>query len=206
MFQKLKQELPRPLTEIKLIDPATGSGNFLLYGFDLFYDFYIDQIENYGADYDENKIPELIIRHNLHGIDLDDRAVQLAQLGLYIKAKRKKRTAKIDHFNVVSSDFFLPPYEQVQSIFEENTNLDSKEKEIIRDIWSDLQQAYKFGSLIRLEEKLSIRLHGLTQSGTSLFSNLETSNYEQFRDNFFDNLQKAVSQNAAKQGQNFLKY
>jgi hypothetical protein len=201
---KTQTRITRLLTEIKLMDPATGSGNFLLYGFDLFYDLYVDQIENYGAEYDENKIPELIIRHNLHGIDLDDRAVQLAQLGLYIKAKRKKRNAKIDHFNVVSSDFFLPPYEQVKSIFEENSNLDSKEKDIIRDIWSDLQQAFKFGSLIRLEEKLSNRLHGLTQGGTSLFSKLESTVYDQFRDNFFINLQKAISQNAAKQGQTFL--
>lgn len=195
---------PIPITEIKLIDPATGSGNFLLYGFDLFYDLYLDQIENYGAEYDENKIPDLIIRHNLHGIDLDDRAVQIAQLGLYIKAKRKKRTSKVDYFNVVSSDFFLPPYTQVQHIFEENTNLDSKEKGIIRDIWSDLQQAFKFGSLIRLDEKLSKRIHGLVQIGNTLFSSLETSTYEQFRDNFFTNLQKAVSQYAARIGQTFL--
>ncbi|MGD0582305.1 MAG: BREX-1 system adenine-specific DNA-methyltransferase PglX [Bacteroidales bacterium] len=201
---KTQTRIPRQITEIKLIDPATGSGNFLLYGFDLFYDLYIDQIENYGADYNENKIQELIIEHNLYGVDLDDRAVQLAQLGLYIKAKRKKRTTKIDHFNVVSSDFFLPAYEHVQSIFEENTNLDLKEKEIIHDIWADLQQAYKFGSLIRLEEKLSIRLHGLTQGGISLFSTLEASNYQQFRDNFFTNLQKAISQNTARQGQTFL--
>jgi len=201
---RIQTRSPKPITEIKLIDPATGSGNFLLYGFDLFYDLYIDQIENYGADYNEDKIPELIITHNLHGVDLDDRAVQLAQLGLYIKAKRKKRTSKINHFNVVSSDFFLPPYEQINSIFEENSNLDSKEKDIIRDIWSDLQQAFKFGSLIRLESKLSNRLHGLTQGGTSLFSDLEVTNYDQFRVNFFINLQKAISQNAAKQGQTFL--
>ena len=42
--------------------------------------------------YDEDDIPQLIIENNLHGIDLDDRAVQLAQLGLYIKAKQKRRT------------------------------------------------------------------------------------------------------------------
>ena len=201
---KTQTRIPKALTEIRLIDPATGSGNFLLYGFDLFYDLYIDQIENYGADYDDHKISELIITQNLHGIDLDDRAVQIAQLGLYIKVKRKGRNSKVDHFNVVSSDFFLPPYEQVQSIFEENTNLDSKGKEIISDIWSDLQQAYKFGSLIRLEEKLGIRLHGLAQRGVSLFSNLEATDYEQFRENFFNNLQKAVSQNADKQGHTFL--
>ena len=195
---------PKPLTEIKLIDPASGSGNFLLYGFDLFYDLYLDQIENYEAEYDEWKIAELIITHNLHGVDLDDRAIQLAQLGLYIKAKRKSRNAKIDHFNVVSSDFYLPPYTEVQQIFEANVDLDAKQKEIIRDIWTDLQQAYKFGSLIRLEKKLSIRLHGLTQGGITLFSEYEVSNYEQFRENFFANLQKAVALNTDKQGQSFL--
>jgi hypothetical protein len=198
----------KPLTQIRLIDPATGSGNFLLYAFDLFYDLYLDQIENYGASYDENKIAKLIIENNLHGVDLDDRAIQLAQLGLYIKAKRRKRSIRIDHFNVVSSDFWLPEYEQVKDIFESNTDMDEKQKAIIRDIWTDLQQAYKFGSLIRLEEKLSIQLHGLKQqfdrTQLTMFEENTLANYEQFRDNFFANLQRAVEQNAAKQGSSFL--
>ena len=198
----------KPLTQIRLIDPATGSGNFLLYAFDLFYDLYLDQIENYGASYDENKIAKLIIENNLHGVDLDDRAIQLAQLGLYIKAKRRKRSIRIDHFNVVSSDFWLPEYEQVQDIFESNTDMDEKQKAIIRDIWTDLQQAYKFGSLIRLEEKLSIQLHGLKQqfdrTQLTMFEENTLANYEQFRDNFFVNLQRAVEQNAARQGSSFL--
>lgn len=194
----------KSLINLRLIDPATGSGNFILYAFDLFCDLYLDQIENYGADYDENEIAKLIIEYNLYGIDLDNRAIQLAQLGLFIKAKRKKRSVKIDHFNVVSSDFYLPPYEEVQSIFETNTDLDSKQKEIIRNIWTDLQQAYKFGSLIRLEEKLSISLHGLASAGVTLFSNEEVENYEQFRKDFFVNLKHAVEQNAARHGHTFL--
>jgi hypothetical protein len=198
----------KSLKEIRLIDPATGSGNFMLYAFDLFYDLYLDQIENYGADYDENKIAKLIIENNLHGVDLDDRAIQLAQLGLYIKAKRRKRSIRIDHFNVVSSDFWLPEYEQVKDMFESGATLDSRQKEIIRDIWTDLRQAYKFGSLIRLEEKLSIQLHGLKQqfdrTQLSMFDENTLANYEQFRDDFFVNLQRAVEQNAAKQGSSFL--
>lgn len=194
----------KPIHEIKLIDPATGSGNFLLYAFDLFYDLYIDQIESYGADYYESDIPKLIIENNLYGIDLDDRAIQLAQLGLYIKAKRKKRSAKVDHFNIVSSDFYLPDYHEVAAIFEDGTSLDKKQKEIIRSIWTDLQQAYKFGSLIRLEEKLSIHLHGLQQDGLTLFSMHEVENYENFRDLFFAGLQQAVTQNTERQGHTFL--
>lgn len=205
---KTAQRERKPITEIKLIDPATGSGNFLLYAFDLFYDLYIDQIDNYGANYDSRKIPELIIQNNLHGIDLDDRAIQLAQLGLFIKAKRKKSTAKIESFNLVSSDFYLPPYEEVKEIFEANSDFDPKQQEVIRDIWSDLQNAYKFGALIRLEEKLNFHFHGLIQDFQStqiaMFTEETLANFEQFRSNFFTNLQKAVAQNAAKQGVTFL--
>lgn len=199
---------PKPLTEIKMVDPATGSGNFLLYCFDLFYDLYTDQIENYGADYDDRKIAELIIANNLHGVDLDDRAIQLAQLGLYIKAKRKKRSAKIEHFNIVSSDFYLPEYAAVKHLFESEQPLSPELEKIVTDLWADLQQAYKFGALIRLEEKFSLRLHGLVQqferTQMQLFSAQTLASYENFRDNFFTNLQKAVAQNTAKQGQTFL--
>lgn len=205
---KKQTRIVKPLTEIKLIDPATGSGNFLLYAFDLFYDLYTDQIENYEANYDDKKIAELIITHNLHGIDLDDRAIQLAQLGLYIKAKRKKRTAKIEHFNVVSSDFFLPPYVDVKHLFEGEEPLSPELEKIVIDLWTDLQQAYKFGALIRLEEKFSMRLHGLVQqfgqTQMRLFEEQTLANYDNFRDNFFTNLLIAVTQNTAKQGQTFL--
>jgi len=197
----------KPLTEIRLIDPACGSGNFLLYAFDLFYDLYTDQIENYGSDYEESKIPELIIRHNLHGIDLDDRAVQLAQLGLYIKAKRKRRSAKIEHFNIVSSDFFLPDYNEVKHIFENEENLSDELQRIVKALWTDLQQAYKFRSLIRLDEKLNFNLHQLAEKGkkeAGLFTEQLLISYEQFRGVFFINLQKAVAQNTEKQGLTFL--
>ena len=195
----------KPLHEIRMIDPSTGSGNFLLYAFDLFYDLYLDQIENYGADYNEADIPKLIIENNLHGVDLDDRAIQLAQLGLYIKAKRKKRSVKIEHFNIVSSDFFLPAYEEVKHLFENGAPLDEQLEKIVIDLWEDLQQAHKFGSLIRLEEKFSIKLHGLVkEEGITLFTEQNLVKYEEFRTNFFTNLQKAVAQNTAKQGQTFL--
>jgi len=204
---KTRTRVPKPLTELRMIDPATGSGNYLLYGFDLFYDLYTDQIENYGADYDDRKIAELIIAYNLHGVDLDDRAIQLAQLGLYIKAKRKKRIAKIEHFNIVSSDFYLPEYAAVKHLFESEQPLSPELEKIVTDLWADLQQAYKFGALIRLEEKFSMRLHGLVDreaKEVTLFSESTLANYENFRDNFFANLQKAVAQNTAKQGQTFL--
>lgn len=198
----------KPLDEIKLIDPAQGSANFLLYAFDLFYDLYIDQIEHYGAGFNESDIPKFIIERNLHGIDLDDRAIQLGQLGLYIKAKRKKRNVKIDHFNMVSSDFFLPPYTEVKHLFENENTLDPELEKIVIDLWDDLQQAYKFGSLIRLEEKFNSQIDALVaqfqRSQLNMFSEGNLANYQNFRYNFLDKLKFAVGQNVKKQGVTFL--
>lgn len=126
---------PKPLHEVRTIDPACGSGNFLLYAFDFYYELYLDQIENYGADYDEKDIPKLIIENNLHGIDLDDRAIQLAQLGLFIKAKKKRRTVGELHFKVVSSDFYLPEYVAVKHIFEQGNLVSAQQREFIEKVW-----------------------------------------------------------------------
>jgi hypothetical protein len=194
----------KPLHEIKLIDPASGSGNYLLYAFSFFHALYLDQIENYDTDYDENNIPQLIIENNLYGIDLDDRAAQLAQLGLWIKAKQKQRSIGKLNFNVVSSDFFLPAFDFVYPVFEQGIS-DKNQLNIVREIWEDLQQAHKFGSLVKIEEKLSNRLHGLVeQSGYTLFGQQEVDEYERFKNDFFKNLEDAVTRFAHQQGNAFI--
>ncbi|MDG4950733.1 BREX-1 system adenine-specific DNA-methyltransferase PglX [Weeksellaceae bacterium KMM 9724] len=194
---------PKPLHEIKLIDPASGSGNFLLYAFEFFYKLYEDQIDNYGADYDEDDIAKLIIENNLHGVDLDDRAIQLAQLGLWIKAKQKRRSIGKLNFNVVSSDFFLPDFDFVYPIFKEDIR-DSKEMETIETIWNDLQNAHKFGSLVRLNEKVDAHISALRNSGAQLFSEQEEKQSAQFKATFLSNLEKAFLRYATQQGNSFL--
>ena len=72
------------------------------------------------------------------------------------------------------------------------------------DLWEDLQQAHKFSSLIRLEEKFSIKLHGLVKDeGITLFSEENIKKYEDFGKLLYQ-LAKAVANNTAKQGQTFL--
>jgi hypothetical protein len=203
-----QERKPKPLHEVKAIDPACGSGNFLLYAFDFFYELYVDQIDNYGVDYDEKDISKLIIENNLHGIDLDDRAVQLAQLGLFIKAKKKRRTIGELAFNVVSSDFYLPEYETVEHIFTKGTTLDKSQQKLIAEIWNDLQYAYKFGSLIRLDEKVKAKLKMLEAKQSSaqpeLFAAMEIAAHRDFAATFFTNLKTAVEQYAQAQGNTFL--
>jgi len=196
---------PKPLHEVRTIDPACGSGNFLLYAFDFYYELYLDQIENYGADYDEKDIPKLIIENNLHGIDLDDRAIQLAQLGLFIKAKKKRRTVGELNFRVVSSDFYLPEYNEVRHIFEQGTGIERNQQELIEKIWNDLQYAYKFGSLVHIDEQLNKQLHAIEERAEDdLFAKAELTEHQNFAANFFSDLSQAVEQYARTGSNTFL--
>ncbi len=71
--------------DIKVCDPACGSGHMLTYAFDLLYAMY----EEDGVD--PAQIPELILTHNLYGIELDERADELAAFALSMKARARQR-------------------------------------------------------------------------------------------------------------------
>jgi len=71
--------------EIKICDPACGSGHMLTYAFDLLFAIY----EEEGVDPAE--IPEKILTHNLYGIEIDERAGELAAFALTMKARAKQR-------------------------------------------------------------------------------------------------------------------
>ncbi|HHT38033.1 MAG TPA: BREX-1 system adenine-specific DNA-methyltransferase PglX, partial [Mollicutes bacterium] len=70
---------------IKVIDPSMGSGHILVYCFDILYGIYI------RTGYSEREIPKLILENNLYGLEIDDRASQLAIFSLYMKARSKNR-------------------------------------------------------------------------------------------------------------------
>ena len=70
---------------IRIMDPAMGSGNILVYAFDLLYEIYLSQ------GYKEDGIPALIIKNNLYGLDIDERAAGLACFALMMKARSKDK-------------------------------------------------------------------------------------------------------------------
>ena len=67
--------------EITFIDPCCGSGHILIYAFEVLYQIYLN------SGYNKNDIPELILKNNLYGLDIDDRAGQLAILSVLLKAR-----------------------------------------------------------------------------------------------------------------------
>ena len=147
---------PKDVREMRVLDPACGSGNFLIYAFSLLYDLYQDQMDNYGRDYSRRDIPKMIVEYNLYGMDLDERAAQITQIALFIKARvlGGHRSHWPIYTHVVSTHFSLPTYDEVKVSFGYDTSWLQRYDAAANKIWSDLSSAHKFGSLVRVEEQL----------------------------------------------------
>lgn len=86
-----QMRVAKDVSTLKVLDPACGSGNFLIYALLFLYDLYMNQIEQYGKDYRKRDIAKMIVEKNLFGIDLDERAAQISQIALCIKAYELSR-------------------------------------------------------------------------------------------------------------------
>jgi hypothetical protein len=71
--------------DISVLDPAMGSGHILVYAFEVLHDIYM------SAGYLETEIPRLILEKNLFGLEIDDRAWQLACFAVCMKARKYDR-------------------------------------------------------------------------------------------------------------------
>lgn len=93
--------------DIRVLDPACGSGHFLLYAFDLLLAMY-EEAHDSGSPKSEatghtlaedypsiealrGAVPGLVLAHNLHGVDIDPRCAQIAQLALWMRAQKAYR-------------------------------------------------------------------------------------------------------------------
>ncbi|MFA8439747.1 BREX-1 system adenine-specific DNA-methyltransferase PglX [Pueribacillus sp. YX66] len=172
--EKLASYLNKDLKveDIKCFDPAMGSGHILVYMFDVLYEIYRE------CGYMEREIPRLIIENNLYGLDIDDRAYQLATFSVIMKAMKYNR-------------HFLQSIEQegltlnIASIQETNQ---LTEDEIIflagESSGEDFEKMYSFlkqfhhakviGALIKIqsfdEEFLTKRVHALKEEPETLFN------------------------------------
>lgn len=188
----MQMQHPKDLREMKVLDPACGSGNFLIYAFSLLYDLYMDQMENYGRDYSRRDIPKMIVENNLYGVDLDERAAQITQIALFVKARELggHRSKWPAYTHVVSTHFFLPDYENIKDTFEILGSWSDKQTQSIKLIWNDLCNAYKFGSLVRVEERLDALMPN--EDNHMLFSNDQFENLFSFKNNITTQLRNQV--------------
>jgi hypothetical protein len=104
-------QAPETIRNLKLLDPAVGSGHFLVVALDLLVALYHEEARHRGqADkerWSDRAIVERILSHNLHGIDLDPRAVQIAAAALWLKARQVDPETRPERLNLVASNLRL---------------------------------------------------------------------------------------------------
>lgn len=181
----------RPLKdprEIRMLDPACGSMHFGLYSFDLYLEIYAEAWEiAHGSDGQAKQgelftpfvayaagfaskaaflreVPRLILHHNIHGIDIDPRATQIARLTLWLRAQRAWNEQKVDvasrcriaRSNVACAEP-MPGEAAIIEDFVQNEMLAEERglyKSLIESIVERMEFAGEAGSLLRIEEDI----------------------------------------------------
>lgn len=130
--------------ELTVCDPACSSGHMLTYAFDLLYEIYEEE------GYASSDIPRLILKHNLYGMEIDERAASLAAFALTMKARSRSRR------------FFKKQVEpNIQRIapisFEEGDVADLNDLYQVNldfTVWNTYAKADVYGSLIQPPQEL----------------------------------------------------
>jgi hypothetical protein len=135
--------------ELKIIDPACGSGHMLTYAFDFLYSIYEEE------GYAPSDIPGLILAKNLYGTEIDPRAGALAAFALTMKARARQRTffnKQVEPNVCVLEPIRFTPQELDFLL----TAAGDREEE--SHFWNLFANANVFGALIQADSSLSTRL------------------------------------------------
>ena len=149
--------------DLKILDPAVGSGHFLVVAFDLLFALYQEEARHRGETDDADKwsdkaIVERILEYNLHGIDLDPRAVQIAAAALWMKAQAKCPDAQPAQLNLVASNLGIaslpdndPALVELRRAVEAETGIPAK---LTNQIIEALRGADHLGSLLKVDKTI----------------------------------------------------
>jgi hypothetical protein len=142
--------------EIKVIDPACGSGHFLLYAFDILERIWRAE----KPEIADSEIPRKILKHNLYGVDLDMRACQLAAFSLYLKARSRAASEGTTEFEmpdvgIVCADAKIAEVEGAESVFEEVAEGRPDLQKTLESILDAFESIHGLGSLLDVRGALS---------------------------------------------------
>ena len=161
--------------DLRVLDPACGSGHFLLYAFDLLLVVYEEAhadaesppsevtgntlAEDYpSVDALREAVPGLVLAHNLHGVDIDPRCAQIAQLALWMRAQKAYRSfciargqrPKIRRSNIVVAEPLVAD-EQIAKEFVAKLG-DVELGRVFTSLVESLSLAGDLGLLLRIEK------------------------------------------------------
>ena len=135
--------LSSELTSIKLIDPCMGSGHILVYAFEVLMQIYLE------CGYTERDATSLILENNLFGLDIDDRAYQLAYFAVMMKARSYDRriltrNIKPNVYSIKESNFLVNSWQKISD--------DEKFREIFQTVVDTFIDAKEYGSILNVPD------------------------------------------------------
>jgi len=159
--------------DMKVLDPACGSGHFLLYAYELMLTIYEEAWEGetpaseatkteLRADYPDRDalrraVPGLVLRYNMHGVDIDPRCAQIAALALWMRAQRaygdygieRADRPRIKKVNIVVAEP-MPGEQTLLDEFVTQLSTDGLREHFLRLV-ETMRLAGDLGILLRLE-------------------------------------------------------
>lgn len=131
--------------DIKVIDPCMGSGHILVYAFDVLMQIYL------FCGWSERDAAKSILENNLYGLDIDDRAAQLAYFAVMMKARQYDR--RIFTRNVQPSVCAIVESNAIDSnTIDYFANNDPKLKKELEKLISELRDAKEYGSILNISK------------------------------------------------------
>jgi len=132
--------------EIKVIDPCMGSGHILVYAFDVLMQIY----ESYG--YSQRDAAKSIVENNIYGLDIDDRAFQLAYFAIMMKARSYNRrflTLEIEPNLCAIQESNGLQYDKDMGDF----LLSEEHRETLKYLLNTFVDAKEYGSILNVEKR-----------------------------------------------------
>lgn len=183
--------------ELRVFDPACGSGHFLLYAFDLLERIWRQE----RPEEDPGEIPGKILAHNLYGVDLDLRACQLATFNLYLKGRQRAEEEGNDDFElpqmgIVTADSSVVETENLSEILGKVSGEHDELEEALQTILDSFENIEALGTLLDVKGTLEgvfetgeqqTLLESINGTGdlNSVLSNLRETVDERFDDSSF---------------------
>lgn len=193
--------------DIRLLDPACGSMHFGLVAFDLFTDMYREELRNAGNSgwplqasvTSEDEIPTSIIQHNLYGIDIDMRAVQLSALALLLRARSMNSAYIITDRNLACANIQHITGGRLDSFFKDATWKHPIQKRIVKELAEHMVDSDSLGSLLRVEVYLQDLINAERKQARNSMAVLPGFATEQFGSDeemevFFETIEMDVTQ------------
>lgn len=162
----LQSEKVKSPEEIRVVDPCMGSGHIIVYVFDVLMQIY----EDYG--YSQRDAAELILEKNIYGMDISERAYQLAYFSVMMKARKYSRN--ILKKGIVPNLYVLENVPKIDNeIIEFVADGNVEIRSIITAVTDQFKQLGEFGSLITTEQlNYSIVIDRIEEINSTVFEDL----------------------------------